>query len=510
MSEDYTDKVEGAEGVPTDGAPPNPDEPFADPAAGGEGMVPQDQDAAAAGADPGYDPGVFDAPPDGSDGPEGGEAWSGEADAAMAAAAEAAAQQAADAQAAADAEAAQQAQAAAAAQAAEDAAAADVQVTASAPEPEPKKKKKRRKIDLKSRLSSVRATGSMAARGSSAGERKSDPLSFPPPPTSGGVPAPKLPGVSSPLVSSPFAQPEPEKKVSAQAQTIKVEMGEEVEQERKKLRKKWMIYVGLAAAVMGVIGFILGTTRERGRAGNLAIEGAAALATDVESANETMSGLSDSLRNAVEKLGNDEFPDDLVEKLKATNVDFSAENFRGRSVGGLPAETFNQLLAYTNDVEKLNKQKDTLRNLLTQAKPLVEKYVAGKKKPTVQFAVTFSKKDKKDVAQLVSLDKPFEVEGDWPDKFTVVSGSGREKEELEAKLFDGKVTEPKVALPVDPETSARFTDLTLLFKLRQALTDTRNLIEGVESPNPALQSDGLLRHGKNLVENLKKVSLAGQ
>ena len=350
----------------------------------------------------------------------------------------------------------------------------------------------------------------MAARGSSTGiDRKSDPLSFPPPPTSGGVPAPKLPGVSAPVLSSPFAPPEPEKKVSAQAQTIKVEMGEEVVQERAKARKKTAVYVAIAAVVTLVLGFILGQTRERGRAGNLAIEGADALATDVENANKTMSDLSDALRNAVEQLGNDEYPDALVEKLKGTNVDFSAENFQGKSVGGLPADTFNQLLGYTNQVEKLNKQKDTLRNLLGQAKPLVEKYVKEKKKPTVQFAITFSKADKKDVAQLMPIAEPFDVEGDWPEKFKVTSGSGKKKEEMEVEMFNGKVGAPKVALPVDPKSTAQFTDLTLLFKLRKAITDTRELIDGVESPNPSLQSDGLLRDGKNLIESLKKVARAG-
>ena len=286
-------------------------------------------------------------------------------------------------------------------------------------------------------------------------------------------------------------------------------MGEEIVQERAKARKKTAIYVAIAAVVTLVLGFILGQTREKGRAGNLAIEGASALATDVENANKTMSDLSDSLRNAVEQLGNDEFPDALVETLKATNVDFSAENFHGKSVGGLPAATFNQLLAYTNSVEKLNKQKDTLRNLLGQAKPLVEKYVKQKEKPTVQFAITFSKADKKDIAQIMPLAEPFEVEGDWPEKFKVTSGSGRDKEELEVEMFGGKVGAPKVALPVDPKTTSQFTDLRLLYQLRKVMTDTRELIDGVESPNPSLQSDGLLRDGKNLIESLNKVSRAG-
>ena len=389
----------------------------------------------------------------------------------------------------------------------------DVQVEApavavAAPAPEDKSKKKKRKIDLKSRLSSVRAAGSISARASSPGERKSDPLSFPPPPVSGSVPAPKIAGVAPMQVSSAFAPPEPEKKVSAVAQTIKVEVGEEIHQERAKARKKTMIYVALAGVAALVIGFFLGVARQKGVDGHKAVENAGLLANDVEAANKTMSDMSDSLRRAAEQLGNDEFPDALVESLKSTNVDFSGENLMGRSVGGLPADTFNLLLTYTNGVEKLNKQKDTLRNLLTQAKPLVEQYVKEKGKPVVKFAITFSKAEKNDVGRLVSIDKPFEVAGEWPQKFTVVSGSGKDKEEAEVELFTGKLA-PKVAVPIDPKSSAQFTDISLLFKLRAALNETRVLIDGQESPNPAQQTDGLLKEGKNLHEMLKKTSRAG-
>jgi hypothetical protein len=498
MSEEFTDNVEGAQGASADGAPNQ------DPMAPDAGQ-----------AEPAYDPGVFDtgqdaaspeafaaggsAPPPAGDvpvpdlgsmppSPEYAEqpAMSGLDDAAAAIAASQVPTPPAE---------------------PEPTPQAEVQVSA----PEPKKtKKKKRKIDLKSRLSSVRATGSMVSASGSVGERKSDPLSFPPPPVSGGVPAPKLAGVSAPLMSSPFAPPEPEKKVSAQAQTIKVEVGEEIHQERAKAKKKTAIYVALAALLMGVIGFFLGGAQERGRRGKKIITEAAQLAEHVATANTTMSDLSDALRNANEQLGQDEFPSALVETLKTTNVDFSADKFPS-SIGGLPPGEFNQLLAYTNGVEKLNKQKDVLRNLLGQAKPLVEKYIKEKEKPTVGFAITFSKVEKKDVARLVTIDKPFEVKGDWPAKFTVVSGSGKKKEEAEVSMWDGKgkVTAPKVAIPIDPKTSARFTDLTLLFKLRKAMSDTNVIIDGQDSPVPSQQTDGLLKEGKNLVEGLQKVSRAG-
>ena len=376
---------------------------------------------------------------------------------------------------------------------------------------EPAAKPKKRKIDLKSRLSSVRGTGALPA----ATDRSSDPLSFPPPPaTGGGVPAPKLPGgMAPPTISSPFAPPEPEKKVSAAQQTIKVEVGEEVVKERKKTRKKYSVYMVIVGVIAIAVGFLLGMTKEKGRAGQQAIDGAKALAGDIDAANKTMSTMSDSLRNAVEGLSNDEFPEALEELLKGTNVDFSGANFQGRSVGGLPAEVFNRLLTYTNDVEKLNKQKDTLRNLLSAAKPQVLKFIEEKKKPKVKFAVMFTTENKKTVAELVPIKEPFEEKGDWPSSFTVLQKAQKGTKDVKVGVYDekGKLVggETPNVLPVSPKSVAGFTDLTLIFKLRAAMMDTANLIDGVESPDPAQQTDGAMKNGQKLIEDLKKISQLG-
>ena len=389
----------------------------------------------------------------------------------------------------------------------------DIQVEASAPSPQPgsAKPKKRKKIDLKSRLSTVRASGSMALGSSpSTADRKSDPLAFPPPPTSGGVPAPRLPGALGPMVSSPFAPPEPEKKVTAQAQTIKVEMGEEVQQERAKTKKRSAVYVAIAAIAAGAIGFILGGVREKATAGNLAVEGAKGLAADIEAANTQMSDLSDALRNAGDKLSTEEFPDELAEILKSTNVDFDTSKFKSR-VRGLPAAPFANLLAYTQGVDDLNKKKDALRNLLGRAKKPVVDFIAEKKKPKMKYAITFGKSQKQLVAEFVSIKDPFEVKGDWPAKITIVKGKGKKAKEEELKRFDGKgkVGQDKLALPIEHKSASQFTDLTLIYALRKALGDTRSMIDGVESNIPAQQKDGLLKDGKQLVEELNKIALKG-
>src|SRR5690606_31394735 len=107
------------------------------------------------------------------------------------------------------------------------------------------------------------------------------------------------------LVSSPFAPPEPEKKPVAQQQTIKVEMGEEVQQERKRASKRSAFIALLAALVAGVLAFFVGRTAERGAAGRAAVANAEALANDVIAANEKITAFSDALRQAQEKLSQD-------------------------------------------------------------------------------------------------------------------------------------------------------------------------------------------------------------
>jgi hypothetical protein len=73
----------------------------------------------------------------------------------------------------------------------------------------------------------------------------------------------------------------------------------------------------------------------------------------------------------------------------------------------------------------------------------------------------------------------------------------------------GNLGEDKLVVPSEPKSVAGFTDLTLIYKLRQALDDTRMLIDGQESPIPQEQTDGLLKDGKQLEESLKKVGRAG-
>jgi len=239
------------------------------------------------------------------------------------------------------------------------------------------------------------------------------------------------------------------------------------------------------------------------------VEGASGLANDISEANKTMSGMSDAIRAALEKLGNDEYPDELAEVLKSTNVPFSAANFKGRAVGSLPPEVLTALLNYNTGVEKLNKNKDLLRNLVGTAKPQVLEFIQHKSKPVMSHAVIFTKNGEKVTAEVRKLKEPFVVKDKWPDDFTVLIGAGKKAKEQEAKRYKGgKFLEgdDKQAIPIVEKTVAKLTSRELVFKLRFALDDTKNLIDGVESPRPDLQTDGLLKEGERLIKELKKVA----
>ncbi|HZO16947.1 MAG TPA: formin, partial [Polyangiaceae bacterium] len=293
-------------------------------------------------------------------------------------------------------------------------------------------KPKKRKIDLKSRLSSVRAAGTFAGPTSPSSSEGRDPLSFPPPPT-GSVPAPRLPGVSKP--SSPFAPPEPEVKKTAQQQTIKVEIGEEVVAERRKTQRKMLIYVALAGAVGLFAGWQVGQVYERGKTGFKAVENAKALAADIESANKSMISLSDAIGSGSEKIGSFEYPAELVDTLQKTNVPFSTDNFTGKGVSGLPPEVQKQLLSYTSGVEDLNAQKDKLRNLLGASKAAIEKYAKQRKSPVVNFSVIFDKQNQNPVAVLVPNKDPFEQGATWPQSYKVVKPQEKESKEIDVERY---------------------------------------------------------------------------
>jgi hypothetical protein len=397
--------------------------------------------------------------------------------------------------------------------------------------------KKKSKIDLKARLGKTTVgAGSGAAvplpvPGSQPGQHGSGPpadasplpgtapsvSTRPPMPSGAGIAPP--PGISPGIPLPPFApQPRhppsvaPPPKPTAHAQTIKVDVSEEIEAERKRFSKRTALYAALAALVGLAGGFGIGGAKERGDRGKLAVEGAGALEKDVRTANDKMKELSDKLNAASQQLGDKKFPGQLTAELGGINVPFDAMNLEGKQIGSLPGKVLRQLLSFTTAVQDLNKTKDSLKNLLAAAQAPVEKSWKEAEEPVVNFSVVFRRDGEKALAELVPNKEPFPFGKEWPARYKVSrlerSQQGVKAVEKEISRWQrGDITgvDP-LALPVDPATVAAFTSEQLVFKLAGAMRDIRQLLEG-NKDNPAAETSGILKDGDDLANELHKISL---
>ncbi len=297
-------------------------------------------------------------------------------------------------------------------------------------------KAKKTKIDLKARLGRTTAMG-MTAPGALPAPPPSGPGSGPmPPPSEPGAhgstappasrpstapnmasvrPPPGIsqgiappPGLSPGIPLPPFAQqprqaaPRAEKPSAAQ-QTIKVEIGEEIHDERKKARRN----AGLAAVAGVFIGLGIGFDRRRllgdqdDRAKSAA-RGAGALEKDVKEANDKLVDLDTKLTEAADKLNKSKvFPDDLSTALAGLTIPFDSTNLDNKGVNGLPNKVFKMVLNYTQACENLNKLREQLKNAAFSAKDPMTKAFKEEKEPVANYSVTFRSDSGAIVADLV-------------------------------------------------------------------------------------------------------------
>jgi hypothetical protein len=336
------------------------------------------------------------------------------------------------------------------------------------------------------------------------------------------MPAPKPlgiappPGLSPGIPLPPFAQrhaPAAAPKPTAQAQTIKVELGEEVVQERKKARRLTALYALLAAGVGVGVGWVYGGSQEKSARAAKAREGAALLVKDVQTANEKLKELSEKLSAGGAKLSKKEYPAELVKELGAINIPFDSANLDGRQVGSLPGKALKNLLNYTSAVQDVNAQKDSIKNLLGLAQAPVTKAWKEEKEPPASFAIVLARKGDNTAAELVTIKEPFLFAKDWPKDFKITMLQGnRTVEKSAAKWGGGKADvfggETAVAFPVEPRSVSGFRTEELVGKLNKALFDIRSTLEGKKSDIPSEEKSGLIKDGATLVEELNKVARA--
>ena len=393
-------------------------------------------------------------------------------------------------------------------------------------EPMAEDKTKKPKIDLKARLGKTAVGGGGAGGSVPLPVPGSQPSSSRPAPASGppgisgssvkpGIAPP--PGISPGIPLPPFgaarASERLASKPSAAQQTIKVEVGEEVHEERRKASKKTTIYVGAAAVVALILGFVVGGQQARSAAGGRAQEGAAKLRDDVKAANDKVKELNEKLIGASDKLKNKEFPAEFAKDLASLNIPFEAANLEGRSVGSLPAKILKPLLNYTSSVQDLNKTKDSLKNLLGFAQPKIEKFWKEQANPVALYSVKFGGGGDKILAELVPNKDNFPLGAAFPDSYTILvpkKGPGGETTTEEKKVNrwkKGELTQADTVIPLDTRTAPVLSGEEVMNRLQKAIYDIRVITEG-NKESPTTETPGLIKEGEDLADALNKAALA--
>jgi hypothetical protein len=397
--------------------------------------------------------------------------------------------------------------------------------------------KKKSKIDLKARLGKTTTVGGINAPavplpvpGSNPGGSAPPPSgggfsSAPPgagaaphPPAGGSVRPPPIgiappPGISPGIPLPPFATqprqaPAPAPKPTAAQQTIKVDVGEEVEQERKKSGKRALMAALAGALIGGLIGWVGGGAKAGGDRVKDAARGAGLIEKDVRAADAKMTELTEKLTDASAQLANKQFPDKFASELGAINIPFDTTNLDNRQVGSLPRNTLRNLLVYTSAVENLNKSKDSLKNILGAVQERITKAWKDEKDPVVNFSVLFRNDGPKTIAELVPNKEPFALKGDFPGTYSVTRLENNKPAEKKATRWTkGElVGSDPIAVPVDPKTTAAFTNDALVGQLSKAFRDLREQLEGNKN-DPTNEKPGLVKQGDDLAQELHKASL---
>jgi hypothetical protein len=282
-----------------------------------------------------------------------------------------------------------------------------------------------------------------------------------------------------------------------------VEIGEEVEQERKKATKRGIVYALIAAAVGGLMGFVAGLKD--------AARGAALLEKDVKAAGEKLKDLQAKVDEAAEKLSKKTFPDDFAASLSGLTIPFDATNLDNKGVNGQSPRLFKMVLAFTSGADECNKLRESLRNLIGLAKEPVIKAWEDEKNPKAAFSVLFRTEGSKGVvAELVPNKDAFVWKSDFPSSYVVLKPEGGRSAEKKAARYQkgelpGTGSEP-VAIPVEPKSSAALTSEVLIARLNKAVYDLRIELNG-NKDNPTNETPGLVKMGEDLANELHKASL---
>lgn len=325
-------------------------------------------------------------------------------------------------------------------------------------------------------------------------------------------------------INLPSFQPRqaPKKEVvSAEAQTIKVEVGEEVIAQRRKGIRNVIVGAVLAAAAGVAIGMVAGTGRAESAYKAAQKDAAVALKEPVKNTMTALNQLSELVGKAnpasygddIDGIDRQIFPAELEGKLAAINIPFGDKDINGKQ---LPKDVLATVIKFKQICDDVNKAKQDLKNLLggldptpgvKEKKPLKEALPAMwellKTKPPYTQAVVLRGGSDKLVAELNPLKAEMANDAKFPDAFVVMTrkkkqdGTYEEKEESFPR-FAGKLEEKPGAIVVFPgDARDRSSADRIVGAIKGQAGVIKTLLYGVDAPEgTGLSTPGILSRGE--------------
>ncbi len=377
---------------------------------------------------------------------------------------------------------------------------------------------KKPKIDLKARLGKKTVT-------TTGGPSVPPPVGLPRP---SGIPAPMFGQSAGPQrpkidASNPYSSISADQApVRAEPAAIKVEMSEEIVQAQKKGRAKVVVLALVTAAIGGLVGYTVGGGVERGKGATAALEGAEALAKEVDESNIEIEKLADALKGAREKLSSGKYPAEEVASLGGINVPFSGASLAGKGIGRFKPDIVTMLISFSAGSEEANNQKDKIRSILTSAKPAIEDFLAQKEKPKIRWSVFMETGPHGPWVSMQPLPAPFDAKDfsekkpdskekkepyKWPETFEIKKGEQTFKLKRYTSGDPTRNRENPDLMPVNPDTQALVCPTDVIIRLTREVSDLERVLRGDKTPGN--ERDGLVDTGRMLNERLKAIGGAG-
>jgi len=365
---------------------------------------------------------------------------------------------------------------------------------------------KKPKIDLKARLGKKTVTTSGGP-------------SIPPPV---GIPKPAVPGLSSrpsqpaPRVdaSDPYASISSDVATKKEPQAIKVEMSAEVVAAQRKGKLKVVALMIAAALVAGLLGFTLGDRTRANAGAYAAVAGAQELVKEVDAANIKVRELADVLKEMLNQLRDNKYPEAEVAKLGEINIPFEGANLMGKGIGRYKAKTVTLLIQFASAAQEANDAKEKLQLMMGYSKKPIKGVLEQMNEATRKVHWTLfvvngphgpwaSMQPLTEKQQfLVTKKKDGDKAYDWPDKFKIKDGN----REVELKRFkEGKCmdSDPMI-IPVDPTSQSLVCSANPLKDMGVEVARLQKVLAG-DNSIPGQEKQGLIDLGDLVVEELKKI-----